>query len=459
MILSKSFGMVLKINNMKFKRATLLLCIASCFMGSAQAQSNNQAGKLIGDVTLSELIDYALHNKIEVKQADIDKAIGEREIASALSGWLPQINATGNIVHSMQLPTMFINGANIPLGQRNTSALTFQADQAIISPQLFQASRAAKFVRQQNDLNIESVRINTVVDVSKAYYDILTSEESIKIINENIIRLKRQQMEASSRYEVGLVDKIDAKRAQISLNNAFAQLKSTKESRDYKYDYLKMLLGMNTKESLSLSFANQTLEQNILLDTTEILNFANRVEFKQTQTLKDIQKLNTQYQKWNFLPKLGAYANYALNYRNDSFGKLYNDNIPSSVVGLSLSLPIFTGTKRIQEIRKSELQEERIAWDLKNLENKISTEYAGAMASYRANMNEWRNSKENMQLSEEVYNTIKLQYDAGVKTYLELMTAETDLKTSQLNYLNALYAVLSSKLDIQKALGSVNTTN
>jgi len=52
-----------------------------------------------------------------------------------------------------------------------------------------------------------------------------------------------------------------------------------------------------------------------------------------------------------------------------------------------------------------------------------------------------------------------LQYDAGVKTYLELMTAETDLKTSQLNYLNALYAVLVSKLDIQKALGTVDTTN
>ncbi len=96
---------------------------------------------------------------------------------------------------------------------------------------------------------------------------------------------------------------------------------------------------------------------------------------------------------------------------------------------------------------------------MENLENQIGAQYSAAMASYRANMNEWRNAKENMDLSEEVYNTIKLQYDAGVKTYLELMTAETDLKTSQLNYLNALYAVLSSKLDIQKALGTVNISN
>ena len=35
------------------------------------------------------------------------------------------------------------------------------------------------------------------------------------------------------------------------------------------------------------------------------------------------------------------------------------------------------------------------------------------------------------------------------------MTAETDLRTSQINYLNALYSVLASKLDVQQALGNI----
>ncbi|ERJ59258.1 TolC family protein [Sphingobacterium paucimobilis] len=437
--------------NYNFRKivSVAFLAIAGCGISLAQ-QSD-----LGSNATLDDLINYALRNKIEIKQAQIDKEIGEREIASALSGWFPQINANGSIAHSMQLPTTNFNGTNVALGQRNTSALTFQADQALISPQLFQASKAAKYVRQQNNLNEESTKINTVVDVSKAYYDILTSEEQIKIINENILRLERQHTEANARYEVGLVDKTDFKRAQISLNNAKADLKTASENRKYKYDYMKMLLAIPNNQPLSLSFANQSMESSILLDTTELLQIAHRVEFKQLENLKDIQRLNTQYQKWNYLPKVSAYANYALNYRNNKFSDLYTDNFPGSSIGLTLSLPIFTGTKRIQEIKKSELQEERISLDLQNLENQISTEYSAAMAGYRANMNEWRNSKDNMELSEEVYNTIKLQYDAGVKTYLELMTAETDLKTSQLNYLNSLYVVLSSKLDIQKALGTV----
>lgn len=441
---------------MKYRFKYLLPLLLCALSGSALAQSTTELGN---NATLDDLIDYALRNKIELKQAQLDKEIGEKEIASALSGWLPQINATGSYAHTIQIPTVNIGGNDVKMGQKNNSALTFQAEQSIISPQLFQASRASKFVRERNDLNVESTKINTIVDVSKAYYDILTSEEQIKIISENIARLERQLTEATSRYEVGLVDKTDFKRAQISLNNAKASLKSAIENRKFKYDFLKSILNIPTQENVSLSFANQSMESNILLDTAELLQVANRVEFKQIQNLQEIQKLNTQYQKWNFLPRLNAYANYGLNYRNNDFSNLYNDNIPSSNVGLSLSVPIFQGGKRIHEIRKSELQEARLELDLQNLENQISAQYSAAMASYRANMNEWRNAKGNMELSEDVYNTIKLQYDAGVKTYLELMTAETDLKTSQLNYLNALYAVLVSKLDIQKALGTVNTTN
>lgn len=432
-----------------------IFTLAFCTLIGLEASAQESA--LHANANLDDLINYALRNKIELKQARIDQEIGEKEIASALSGWFPQLNATGSLSHSFQLPTANINGANVPMGQKNNSGLTFQADQALISPELFQASRAAQFIRQGNNLNVEDTKINTVVSVSKAYYDILTIEEQIKIVRENIARLQRQLTEAKARYEVGLVDKTDYKRAQISLNNANAELKSAGESRKYKYDYLKMLLAIPMEQPLSLSFAGQNLESNILIDTTESLNIVNRVEYKQLQNKKEIQRLNTQYQKWKFLPKVGAYANYALNYRENSFSALYKNNIPNSSIGLNLTLPLFTGTKRIQEIKKSELMERRLTLDVENLQNQINTEYSAAMASYSSNINDWKNAKENIELSEEVYNTIKLQYDAGVKSYLDLMTSETNLKTAQINYLNALYAVLASKLDIQKALGTIDT--
>jgi outer membrane protein TolC len=61
-----------------------------------------------------------------------------------------------------------------------------------------------------------------------------------------------------------------------------------------------------------------------------------------------------------------------------------------------------------------------------------------------------------LSLAEDVYTTIQLQYRAGVKTYLDVIIAESDLRSTQVNYLNALYQVLSSKLDVQKALGEIS---
>ena len=116
---------------------------------------------------------------------------------------------------------------------------------------------------------------------------------------------------------------------------------------------------------------------------------------------------------------------------------------------------MFQGTKRIQEIRKAQLQERRLELDLVDVRNQIYSQNEAAMASYKANLNDWKTARQNVSLSQEVYNTIKVQYDEGIKTYLELMTAETDLRTSQINYLNALYSLLSSKLDVQQALGTI----
>ena len=120
-----------------------------------------------------------------------------------------------------------------------------------------------------------------------------------------------------------------------------------------------------------------------------------------------------------------------------------------------LSVPIFQGTKRTQDIRVAELQLTRLDWDVINLQNTISTQYAQALATYKSDLNNYYVQRDNLSLARDVFNTIELQYRSGVKAYLDLITSETDLRTAQVNYSDALFEVLSSKLDVEKALGSI----
>jgi outer membrane protein TolC len=81
--------------------------------------------------------------------------------------------------------------------------------------------------------------------------------------------------------------------------------------------------------------------------------------------------------------------------------------------------------------------------------------YTQALAAYKGYFVYYNILKDNLSIATEVYNTIQLQYKSGIKTYLDVIFAETDLRSAQVNYTNALYQVISSKLDVQKELGTI----
>ena len=109
----------------------------------------------------------------------------------------------------------------------------------------------------------------------------------------------------------------------------------------------------------------------------------------------------------------------------------------------------------MSRVRIAYLEVERGEIDLQNLTSQIKTEYEVALANYQSSLFEWEAIRENMELAENVYNIIKLQYDEGIKAYVDLIVAESDLRTAQINHLNAVYQVLESKLDLKKALGII----
>jgi outer membrane protein TolC len=50
-----------------------------------------------------------------------------------------------------------------------------------------------------------------------------------------------------------------------------------------------------------------------------------------------------------------------------------------------------------------------------------------------------------MELAKEVYDLVQMQYRSGIKTYLEVITAETDLRSARINYYNTLYLFFRAK--------------
>ena len=109
----------------------------------------------------------------------------------------------------------------------------------------------------------------------------------------------------------------------------------------------------------------------------------------------------------------------------------------------------------MQEVKIAKLRIDRLEYNFISLKDSIRTQYIQSISSFKADLNNYYEQKQNMELALEVYNIVQLQYRAGVKTYLDVVVSNNDLFAAQVNFTNAIYRVLSDKIDVERALGTL----
>ncbi|HEX4851257.1 MAG TPA: TolC family protein, partial [Puia sp.] len=268
-------------------------------------------------------------------------------------------------------------------------------------------------------------------------------------------RLAKTLQDTYHQYVSGIVDETDYDEAAISLTNSNAQLKQATENVAPQYALLKQLMGYPIAKQFNISYDSTRMMDEIAFDTTQTLEYQNRIEYKALQTSKRLQGELINYYKLSWLPNLSAFFNYNLAFQNNDLGYIFTNSYPYSYFGLSLNLPIFTGFARIKSLHRANLQLKLLDWDELSLQSQIYSEYATAMANYKSNQYNLIAMRDNVDKARRVYDIVTLQYSTGVVAYLNVITAETNLISSEIAYKNALFQVLSSKIDLEKAMGLI----
>jgi outer membrane protein TolC len=117
-------------------------------------------------------------------------------------------------------------------------------------------------------------------------------------------------------------------------------------------------------------------------------------------------------------------------------------------------MTLFDGLRAKASIAEVRLRRNKTINDMKTFQNAASMEYENALRAYHTQLDMVAVQKQNVQLANSIYSNTVFKYKEGVGSALELLQAETDLKTGQANYLNALYDLVMAKLDLKKAIGN-----
>ena len=450
-----------------------LLTIAFLVLASNLAFSQETKG-----FTLDKAISYALNNSTEITNAKLKVLDAKKQKIETRAIGLPKLSTSAGYNYFIDIPTQlmpdFLSPAiygvlmaeglvsqpgssgnsvfPVQFGQKHSLTLGAEISSLIFSGEYIVALKTSKVFEDFSNKELQSVVKSITDKTTETYLPSLLIKENLDILDKNIQNLEKMRDEMLEMYKEGFVEKLDADRLTLSLEN----LKVEKENLDRQLEVvknaLKLVMGYPMDEELTLEDDVESLlskiEDGVFLSN---LDLNNRPDFKMMEKSLELQDMNIKRYKSQYLPTLSGFGSYS----NQMTGNNSEDInwFPTSLVGLQLNFSLFEGLGRKAKVQRAKIAFDMAQNNLTNLSNVISLQVSNAKITYQNSLKTLSSREDNLTLAESIYDTTKIKYKEGVGSSVELTQAEQALYQSQANLLQAKYDVLNAKINLKSALG------
>jgi len=428
--------------------------------------------------SLQEAIDYALENNRTAKNASRDIEAAKKQKWETTTMGLPQISASIDYNNWLKqqvslLPASILSDAaraDLGLGINDQFPATFGTKQTMngtvtLEQLIFDGSylvglqsakvylEISKNAKEKTDLEVRKAVIN-------AYGNVLLAEESVKILERNIDVLKKNLNETTKIYENGLGDEESVEQLQITLSGIESTLNNTSRLKKLAYQMLNITLGsnINTKTILTDNLESLTA-QNITLELLKVDdNIDNNIDFKIAKNDKTSKELLLKLEKSKALPTLRGFVNGGYSGNSNNFDFLNKDQkwFGSSLLGVSMNIPIFSSGGRSAATQRAKINLEKAKEDLTETEQKLKLQIASAKSDYQFAIEDYDNKKQNLNLAERIEAKNQTKFFEGIATSFELRQAQTQLYSSQQEFLQAMLDVINKKAELETVLNTIN---
>ncbi len=444
------------------KQIIIALCLILSY--SVTAQDNTYS------FTLQQAIDFALKNNRTAKNAARDIKAAEKQKWETTATGLPQIEASIDYNNWLKqqvslIPAEFFGGnegefAEVAFGTKQTMNATATVRQLLFDGSYLVGLQSArvfleisKNAKEKTDLEIRKAVIN-------AYGNVLLAKESVKILDKNRAVLQKNLDETTKIYENGLEEEESVEQLQITLSGVESNLNNTSRLKTLAYQMLNITLGLDLNSNTTLIDNLESLTaQNITLDLLgSEENVENTIDYKIAFNDKTAKELLLKLEKSKALPSLSAFLNgsYAGNSEEFTFTQSDQKWFGSSLMGVSMNIPIFSSLGRSAATQRAKINLEKAEDDLTEVEQQIMFQIASAKSNYQFSIEDYENKKQNLNLAERIEKKNQTKFFEGISSSFELRQAQTQLYSAQQEFLQAMLDVINKKADLETALNKIN---
>jgi outer membrane protein len=162
--------------------------------------------------------------------------------------------------------------------------------------------------------------------------------------------------------------------------------------------------------------------------------------------------------KAQFYPNLALSASYGENLWNFTFNvpSTVQTGQPQYVALLTLRWNLFTGFKRLNDLRRAQADREAARADLESLEINTIAQVWRAYSEFESSLSKYQYARSLLDAANESYEANLQTYHQGLSTIVELLTAQRDLAQARYTLIQSKAELLTADAAVAYAAGSIS---
>ena len=485
----------------------LLIGILSVAAPVSMAQADTAAQSAPAVLSLDQAIQIALTESPTVKVADLEVQRSEFARKGSYAMLFPQIGASASYQRTIKKQVMYMGGGDddegsgggmssmmsgildpimyyinelykgtgvpfvpyvpapattdssndggIAVGRWNTFNAGITATMPLINAQLWQSLAISG---ESVDLAVEkarSSRLEMVNQVKQAYYAALLAKEAnhvYKSVYDNAV----QNLELTQKkYNASKASELDLARAKTTVANAVPNLFNSENSIYLSLWQLKAIMGIDLEAEIDVKDSLLVYSEGMssVLNDSE-LSLSGNSTLRQLEIQADQLANTVKMQQYAYLPTLSLAFSYSLNAMTNDFKFEEYHWTPYSYVGLSLSIPIFSGGQRLNDLRQTRVQANQLSIQRENTERQLRIAIRQSLSTMETAVKSHESALDALESAQKAYDIAAKSYEIGRSTLTDLDAAQLALTQAQLAASQAIYNYLVAKAGLESTIGA-----
>jgi outer membrane protein len=275
--------------------------------------------------------------------------------------------------------------------------------------------------------------------------------ENIRLLKESLKSTDQTYNDMVKMNQQGLNEETDVDQMKINRSNIQTLITSLESQKEISMKLLKYQLGVTFSKNVELT---DSLQGIIDLGNAQYLSapefkVEKSVDYQMISDQEKVSGLMLKREQAKILPTISAF------YRRHEQTQAASLNFAvKDLVGVSLSLPIFSSGQRSSRISEARYALQKSRLNKENAEKGLIMEFETALSSYQTAYSNFTANRESMYLSKKVYGKTIIKYHEGVSSSFELSQNQNQFLSAESNYYNSVLSLLNAKAKLDRILTS-----